>query len=164
MKVHDIWHGRCFKEHIRKKAFLCYARYLGGKMKTVQSKWVNKPSGHRRNIRTRCHFTSVAKGRVGVLQVMLLFNCRNNGRFPFQLIILLVSRTNSARTGRQLIIGLSSTVQACVFNRHAMLIDHNLVNQKKQNKHTSPGWLNTSLALIHVKVTHWKPCTSIQKK
>ncbi len=80
--------GWCFKENIRKKAFFCYARYLGAKMNTVQSKWVNKPSGHRRNIRTRCHFTSVAKGRVGVLQVMLLFNCRNNGRFPFQLIIL----------------------------------------------------------------------------
>lgn len=38
---------------------------------------------------------------------VLLFNYRNNGRFPFQLIILLVSRPHCTRTGRDnLIIGI----------------------------------------------------------
>lgn len=37
---------------------------------------------------------------------VLLFNYRNNGRFPFQLIILLVSRPHCTRTGRdKLIVG-----------------------------------------------------------
>ena len=36
-----------------------------------------------------------------------LFNYRNNGRFPFQLIILLVSRLHCTRTGRHnLIVGI----------------------------------------------------------
>lgn len=38
---------------------------------------------------------------------VLLFNYRNNGRFPFQLIILLVSRPHCTRTGRhKLIVGI----------------------------------------------------------
>ena len=38
---------------------------------------------------------------------VLLFNYRNNGRFPFQLIILLVSRPHCTRTGRDnLIVGI----------------------------------------------------------
>lgn len=38
---------------------------------------------------------------------VLLFNYRNNGRFPFQLIILLVSRPHCTRTGRHnLIVGI----------------------------------------------------------
>lgn len=38
---------------------------------------------------------------------MLLFNYRNNGRFPFQLIILLVSRPHCTRTGRdKLVVGI----------------------------------------------------------
>lgn len=37
----------------------------------------------------------------GCFLSVLLFNYRNNGRFPFQLIILLVSRPHSTRTGRQ---------------------------------------------------------------
>lgn len=38
---------------------------------------------------------------------VLLFNSRNNGRFPFQLIILLVSCLHCTRTGRDhLIVGI----------------------------------------------------------
>lgn len=129
---------------------------------SYSSEW-KKSSGHTRNIRARCHFTTVAKGRVGVLQVMLLFNCRNNGRFPFQLIILLVSRTNSARTGRHLIIGLSCTVHRCVFNRHTMLIEHNLVNQKKQNKHTSLGWLTPASHWSMWKLHTGNPAQALRK-
>lgn len=35
---------------------------------------------------------------------VLLFNYRNNGRFPFQLILLLVSRPHCTRTGRDNLI------------------------------------------------------------
>lgn len=56
-----------------------------------------------------------------VFTSMLLFNCRNNGRFPFQLIILLVSRSHSARTGRHLIIGLSCTVHGCASKKRRHL-------------------------------------------
>lgn len=43
----------------------------------------------------------------GCFLSVLLFNYRNNGRFPFQLIILLVSRPHCTRTGRDnLIVGI----------------------------------------------------------
>lgn len=69
-----------------------------------------------------------------VFTSMLLFNCRNNGRFPFQLIILLVSRSHSARTGRHLIIGLSCTVHGCATKgRHHTL-------RKKKNRKKTKKW------------------------
>lgn len=45
---------------------------------------------------------------------VLLFNYRNNGRFPFQLIILLVSRPHCTRTGRDnLIVGITLKYTWC---------------------------------------------------
>lgn len=47
------------------------------------------------------------KGKDRCFLSVLLCNYRNNGRFPFQLIILLVSRPHSTRTGRDnLIVGI----------------------------------------------------------
>lgn len=61
-------------------------------------KHINKHSEEEEEEEGRC-FLSV-----------LLFNSRNNGRFPFQLIILLVSRPHCTRTGRDnLIVGIFLT-------------------------------------------------------